>query len=433
MPSRKIAKRQRKHDPRSSTSDESFREEGPTVKMATVTMSEDIRSLRLEVSSVQDSVNLAFIEIESVKEDAGKKAEMLNKRINDPEAKLLQNEIYSKRQNLLFWGIPFKDGEDVVQEAYSIDKKLSVDNARRFAFVNVYRMPRMSGNPIIVKFVSMIERDVVLRHAYRLQPRSGVGVSKEVPVVECATYLGFKRHRSLGWDSQILHMAKKGSTRLHFLRMLKKGGMPPEDLETVYTTLIRPVLEYANVVYVGCNVGCNTKRDRRKTAAKTLLKQMRHVSHTLHSLMPCDRHQSTRRSLRNGNHISVPNRLEPKNRKDRGHPVANLAARPSATSDNVNKHLHKRPHSSSNLPSPTSLELPHLSSVPVLTGPTSGATVKTERGEHVTTGNRTRVVRLAAKGANPKFRLRGVTMTLYVAVKTYTTPDDYFKSSHQGQ
>ncbi|KAI8509916.1 hypothetical protein Bbelb_123440 [Branchiostoma belcheri] len=56
--------------------------------------------------------------------------------------------------------------------------------------------------------------------------------------------------------------------------------------------------------------------------------------------------------------------------------------------------------SSSNLPSPTSLELPHLSSVPVLTGPTSGATVKTERGEHVTTGNRTRVVRLAVTNAN---------------------------------
>ncbi|KAI8489168.1 hypothetical protein Bbelb_331530 [Branchiostoma belcheri] len=43
-------------------------------------------------------------------------------------------------------------------------------------------MPRMSGNPIIVKFVSMIERDVVLRHAYRLQPRSGVGVSEHLPV-----------------------------------------------------------------------------------------------------------------------------------------------------------------------------------------------------------------------------------------------------------
>ncbi|KAI8506935.1 hypothetical protein Bbelb_153740 [Branchiostoma belcheri] len=74
-------------------------------------------------------------------------------------------------------------------------------------------------------------------------------------------------------------------------------------------------------------------------------------------------------------------------------------------------------NSSSNLQSPTSLELPHLSSVPVLTGPTSvehgtlnprvvgssptlGATVKTERGKQVTTGNRTRVVRLAVTNAN---------------------------------
>ncbi|KAI8506489.1 hypothetical protein Bbelb_159160 [Branchiostoma belcheri] len=233
-------------------------------------------------------------------------------------------------------------------------------------------------------------------------------------------------------------MAKKGSTRLHFLRMLKKGGMPPEDLETVYTTLIRPVLEYANVVYVGCNTKQNntleavqrraariiygnstqttpfsTLQDRRETAAKTLLKQMRHVSHTLHSLMPCDRHQSTRRSLRNGNHISVPNRLEPKNRKDRGHPVANLAARPSATSDNVNKHLHKRPHLTGTKPrqaaknsdifatvSTSGGDIFGRHDVPVLTGPTSGATVKTERGEHVTTGNRTRVVRLAVTNAN---------------------------------
>ncbi|KAI8499835.1 hypothetical protein Bbelb_221520 [Branchiostoma belcheri] len=98
---------------------------------------------------------------------------------------------------------------------------------------------------------------------------------KEVPVVECATYLGFKLHRSLGWDSQILHMAKKGSTRLHFLRMLKKGGMPPEDVETVYTTLIRPVLEYANVVTDGklqqklCSSKCGMSTTLRQTPEHT--------------------------------------------------------------------------------------------------------------------------------------------------------------------
>ncbi|KAI8517546.1 hypothetical protein Bbelb_035630 [Branchiostoma belcheri] len=47
-------------------------------------------------------------------------------------------------------------------------------------------------------------------------------------------------------------------------------------------------------------------KDRRETAAKTLFKQMRDVNHPLHSLVPDDRQQSTRRSLRNGNHISTP-------------------------------------------------------------------------------------------------------------------------------
>ncbi|KAI8489027.1 hypothetical protein Bbelb_332510 [Branchiostoma belcheri] len=105
---------------------------------------------------------------------------------------------------------------------------------------------------------------------------------KEVPVVECATYLGFKRHRSLGWDSQILHMAKKGSTRLHFLRMLKKGGMPPEDLETVYTTLIRPVLEYANVVYVGCNTKQNNTLEAVQRRAARILRQQYSNNPLLH-------------------------------------------------------------------------------------------------------------------------------------------------------
>ncbi|CAH1266684.1 Hypp3510 [Branchiostoma lanceolatum] len=211
MPAHGRAKRKRKQDPRSSTSDESFREEGQTTKMAAVSlssiasqltalasqtsssfvnltesvsnMSEDIKSLRLEVSSVKDSVTFAHEEIKGIKEDAKKESEKLHKRINELEDKLLHNEIYSKRQNLLLWGIPSKTGEDVVQEADDfIVNRLGVGNARNFSFVNVHRMPRMNGNPIIVKFVSMLERDNVLRHAYRLQPKSGIGVSEHLPV-----------------------------------------------------------------------------------------------------------------------------------------------------------------------------------------------------------------------------------------------------------
>ncbi|CAH1233572.1 Hypp796 [Branchiostoma lanceolatum] len=159
------------------------------------------------------------------------------------------------------------------------------------------------------------------------------GKEEEVPVVTCATYLGFKVHSNLGWDSQITHVTKKGSRRLHFLRLLAKGGMPPEDLLTVYTTLVRPVLEYAHVLYVGCTVSQRntleavqrralriinrnsssptpsplpTLQSRREEAARALFTQMRANDHPLHYMITNDRKEETGRTLRNHNHLSMP-------------------------------------------------------------------------------------------------------------------------------
>ncbi|CAH1251249.1 MFHAS1 [Branchiostoma lanceolatum] len=155
---------------------------------------------------------------------------------------------------------------------------------------------------------------------------------KEVAVVTCATYLGFKISSNLKWDSQVAHVTKKGSQRLHFLRLLAKGGMPPDDLTTVYTTLIRPVVEYANVVYVGCtNSQSNaleavqrravkiinkagstttanllpTLQSRREVAAVALLNQMRSSDHPLHHMVTDDRQQRTGRTLRNCKHLTL--------------------------------------------------------------------------------------------------------------------------------
>jgi len=157
---------------------------------------------------------------------------------------------------------------------------------------------------------------------------------KEVAVVTCAPYLGFKISSNLKYDSHISHVTGKGSQRLHFLRLLAKGGMPAEDLTTVYTTLIRPVLEYANVVYVGCTISqsntleavqkramriihrnsdasCTTTllptlRSRREEAAVTLLNQMRASDHPLHYMVTGNRQQQTGRTLRNCNQLTLP-------------------------------------------------------------------------------------------------------------------------------
>ena len=55
------------------------------------------------------------------------------------------------------------------------------------------------------------------------------------------TYLSF----DLKWSLHIEHIISKASKRLLFLRVLKRCGLGMSSLLPVYTTCIRPVLEYA--------------------------------------------------------------------------------------------------------------------------------------------------------------------------------------------
>ena len=51
------------------------------------------------------------------------------------------------------------------------------------------------------------------------------------------------------WDAQIDALCQKVNTKLYFLKQLKRAGLSPNDLLCFYSTAIRPVLEYACVVW----------------------------------------------------------------------------------------------------------------------------------------------------------------------------------------
>ena len=67
--------------------------------------------------------------------------------------------------------------------------------------------------------------------------------------VKTAKLLGVWVQSDLKWNIQVNHMTKQGSKRLYLLRRLKQFSLPSEDLVVVYTTYIRPVLEYAVPVW----------------------------------------------------------------------------------------------------------------------------------------------------------------------------------------
>ncbi|KAI8484044.1 hypothetical protein Bbelb_381620 [Branchiostoma belcheri] len=67
--------------------------------------------------------------------------------------------------------------------------------------------------------------------------------------VNSAKLLGVWIQSDLKWNTHVTHMIKQGSKRLFLLRRLKQFSLPIDDMVVVYTTYIRPVLEYAAPVW----------------------------------------------------------------------------------------------------------------------------------------------------------------------------------------
>ena len=64
-----------------------------------------------------------------------------------------------------------------------------------------------------------------------------------------AKLLGVTFSCDLTWDAQIEDIHTKACQRLHFLRLLRRAGVQCGHIVHIYTSLIRPLLEYACPVW----------------------------------------------------------------------------------------------------------------------------------------------------------------------------------------
>jgi hypothetical protein len=69
--------------------------------------------------------------------------------------------------------------------------------------------------------------------------------SRSIERVTSYKLLGVTITDTLDWDQHIDAICTKASKRLHFLKMLKRSAMAPDDLLQYYKSVVRPVLEYA--------------------------------------------------------------------------------------------------------------------------------------------------------------------------------------------
>ena len=60
--------------------------------------------------------------------------------------------------------------------------------------------------------------------------------------------VGVHINQSLKWDDHVSAICNKAASR-YFLKQLKRSSVDPDDLYHFYTTVIRPILEYACPVW----------------------------------------------------------------------------------------------------------------------------------------------------------------------------------------
>ena len=71
----------------------------------------------------------------------------------------------------------------------------------------------------------------------------------EIKRVNVFKLLGVHINQSLKWNDHVSAICNKEASRIYFLKQLKRSSVDPDDLYDFYTTVIKPILEYACPVW----------------------------------------------------------------------------------------------------------------------------------------------------------------------------------------
>ena len=92
-------------------------------------------------------------------------------------------------------------------------------------------------------------KEIVLGPLQKDPPPQLVVDNHAVERVTSFKLLGIHISSNMKWDAHIDFICAKAASRLHFLKVMRKACPNTGDLACFYTTVIRPVLEYACPVW----------------------------------------------------------------------------------------------------------------------------------------------------------------------------------------
>ena len=123
---------------------------------------------------------------------------------------------------------------------------------------------KVNFNPSKTKYIIFSKKNV--RHQY---PPLFLNNVKLVEA-DFHKYLGLILSNNLSWGHHIVEIAKKANRRLDNMTRLRRY-LPRYCLEILYKTMIRPVLDYGDVIYDGCTISESEILERVQRRAAVLI------------------------------------------------------------------------------------------------------------------------------------------------------------------
>ena len=209
----------------------------------------------LQVATADSAARITVIENQSIPKLINER-EAMESQIKDA---ILALELHDRKLNLLLYGVEKERNENVERKVRSCIQSLGFtqEETNKMSFVNAHRLPRRpiqgeetrrGPDPIIVRFVSMFDRDNVLREYQQIQQkkskeaqRNSGSSSRESPTFRVVTDLPpqLKRRRfELENHAYQLRKNENKSTRIRLsgiklvLECREKGSTSP------WTTLV---------------------------------------------------------------------------------------------------------------------------------------------------------------------------------------------------
>ena len=150
-------------------------------------LKEDVRNTVEETNTLKTSVKFLNDEVETTERKLRDDEEKTQEEMEHLRFQLLNYEVYSRRENLRFYGIPETEEEstETVLKAF-LEKELNVDNAQYIEFQRVHRVgkkDRNTGKPraIIARCLRFKDRENLFSYRRNINSQSNFGIGPDLP------------------------------------------------------------------------------------------------------------------------------------------------------------------------------------------------------------------------------------------------------------